>query len=463
MADLINTCFQTGIFPKSLKKAVVLPLFKKEDPEIMSNYRPISILPPLSKIIEKCLKTRLLHYFSRNKLLNQCQFGFLAGMSTQDAILSLTEKVYDNLENKLSTLAIYIDFSKCFDTLNRSILLKKLEIYGIRGIPLALFRSYLTDRFQAVKVNNTISQFKMINAGVPQGSVLGPLLYLIYVNEIPNISSQFTTCLFADDTTLIFENSNKYDLFRSCDYGINLFYSWCCANRLSINISKTKSMLFSNTLTQFDIADIHMNGIKIDYSSSLRFLGVIIDDNLKFNLHINEINKKISKNIGVIYRLKEYVPNSTLIAVYRSIIECYLNYSNLVFGNCFLAHISSLFISQKKAVRIITNNPPLTHTNPLFLDLKILKVSDLYKYNLAIYMYKNMDKFHDNFRINPANTRSGNYYVPSSRRLTQTRNQSIMHQAPIIWENIPTFVKNSVSLASFKRKYKSYLISLYNS
>ena len=149
-------------------------------------------------------------------------------------MLYLTEKIYDNINKEISTLAVYIDFSKCFDTLNRKILLKKLEIYGIRGAPFELLKSYLNNRFQAVKVNDVMSEFKLINAGVPQGSVLGPILYLIYVNELPNISDQFSTCLFADDTTLIFDSKNKYNLFNKCDFGVNLFFSWCCANRLSI-------------------------------------------------------------------------------------------------------------------------------------------------------------------------------------------------------------------------------------
>ena len=198
IADLINKCFETGTFPDSLKKAVVLPLFKKDDPEIMSNYRPISILPMLSKIIEKCIKTRLVHYFTRNNLFNKIQFGFLAGKSTQDAMIHLTEKIYSNLHDKLSTIAVFIDFSKCFDTLNRDILIKKLEIYGVRGVPLDLLKSYLENRYQAVKVNNVMSNFMPINVGVPQGSVLGPILYLIYVNDLPNISEEFSTCLFAD-------------------------------------------------------------------------------------------------------------------------------------------------------------------------------------------------------------------------------------------------------------------------
>ena len=178
--------------------------------------------------------------------------------------------------------------------------------------------------------------------------MLGPILYLIYVNELPYISDQFSTCLFADDTTLIFENSNKYDLFRQCDYGINLFYSWCCANRLSINITKTNMMLFSKVIDPTDIADVYMNNTKINYASSTRFLGVLIDDKLRFNLHINEIAKKISKNIGVLYKLRDFVPQNTLLSVYRSIIECYINYCNLIFGNTLITHISPLVITQKK-------------------------------------------------------------------------------------------------------------------
>ena len=460
-ADLINACFQTGTFPKIFKKAIVLPLYKKDDNDILSNYRPISKLPTISKIIEKCLKSRLLSYFTSNNLLNQVQFGYQPGLSTQDAILYLTEKLYSNLHSKLSSVAIYIDFSKCFDTLNRSILLKKLAAYGIRGIPLSLFSSYLDERYQSVCVNGALSDFQRINTGVPQGSVLGPILYLIYVNELPNLSDQFTSCLFADDTTLIFENKNQNDLLSSSNIGINLFYSWCCANRLSINTSKTKSMLFSNTLRPPDVAEIYMNGTKIDYASSIRFLGLIMDDKLKFNNHINLIKEKISKNAGVLYRLKQVVPHQTLVSVYRCFVECYLNYCITVFGNAYHCHINQLETAQKKCVRIIANQPPLSHTNPLFSELKLLKLSDIYKYNIAIYMYKNIDKFASLLQPNIHSTRSGIHYSPQIHRLTLTQNQSLTFQAPKIWNLIPQDIRNSPSIFSFKRKLKNHLISLY--
>lgn len=460
-SDLINNCFYFGNFPSILKKAIVLPLFKKGDPNIMSNFRPISILPFLSKIIEKCLKARLLWYFEVNNLFNRTQFGFQKNVSTQDAILHFTEQIYENLNRKLSSLAVYIDFSKCFDTLNREILLRKLKCYGIRGIPLSLFESYLSDRYQAVRVNGIISNFLAIDTGVPQGSVLGPILYLIYVNELPNISELFSTCLFADDTTLLFQSSDKNELVQKCNTGLNDFYNWCCANRLSINISKTNIMLFSNILSPSEVSNVFMNDVRINYVSSFRFLGLIIDDKLKFNVHIDHISVKISKNIGVLYKLRQYLPLDTLVIMYRNMIECYFNYCILIYGNAYKSHLNTIEISQRKSLRVICNLPPFAHTNSIFLNLRIFKFNDIYKYNLGIYMYKNMDKFSPNLINHPYATRSGNYHVPTFQRLTLTQNQSIMYQVPLNWLEIPDHVRDRASLNSFKYSYKSFLISSY--
>ena len=462
VTDLINICFQTGNYPKILKKAVVLPLLKKGDPVILSNYRPISILPTLSKIIEKCLKSRLLRYFEINNLFNNTQFGFQKNVSTQDAILHLTEQVYINLNNYLSTLAVYVDFSKCFDTLNREILLKKLELYGIRGIPLGLFSSYLSDRYQAVKVNGVMSGFRSIDTGVPQGSVLGPILYLIYVNELPNISNVFSTCLFADDTTLIFKSSNIYELSNACQIGLECFFRWCCANRLSINISKTNMMLFSNIHSPSDMTDIYMNNLKIEFASSIRFLGVLIDDKLKFVEHIDNILQKISKNIGILYRLRQFMPVHGLIMIYRSLVECYLNYCILIYGNTYQSHINRIEVAQRKCLRVISNLPPYAHSNPIFSNLHILKFNDIYRYNLGIYMYKHIDQFDSNLYNPPYSTRSGIHHEPSYQRLTVTQNQSIHYQVPSNWLRIPQTIKDQASLNSFKHRYKSFLISNYS-
>ena len=459
VTDLINTCFQTAVYPALFKKAIVIPLHKKGDPENLSNYRGISILPPISKIIEKCLKTRILKYFISKKLFTEFQFGFQSGISTQDAILYLTEKMYANLNDESSTLAVFIDFSKCFNTLKHNILIRKLEAYGIRGLPLMLFVSYLSDRYQAVRVNGTTSEFKLIRTGIPQGSVLGPILYLIFVFDLPSISNLFSICLFADDTTLIFENPRKNELVRICNEGMKVFYSWCCANRLSINISKTNVMLFSNSLCPFDV---YLNDIRIQYASSVRFLGIIIDDKLKFNLQINNFAQKISKNAGVLYKLKQYVPNDTLVCIYRSFVECYLNYCTLIYGNAYTTHLRPLQIAQKKCIRIIANKHPDARSIPIFSEFRLLKFLDIYKLNLGVYMHKNIDKFSSYIMRNPYSTRSGTYYIPGNQRLTLTKNQSIVSQGPSCWNNMLDSLKNCSSIYSFKKSYKKHLFSLYN-
>ena len=245
-SDLVNTCFLTGSFPNSLKKAEVLPLHKKGDSTTLSNYRPISILPIISKIIEKCMKSRLTAFIDKYSIVNAGQFGFQRGVSTQDAILQITEQIYESLNKNSSAIGIFIDFSKAFDTINRNILLKKLEKYGIRGLPLRLLASYLENRTQAVRVGNVLSPFKQIDMGLPQGSVLAPLLFILYVNDLPCISNLFSVTLFADDATLFIEDRNYDSLIRSCNSGLELFLTWCWANRLSVNIDKTHYLIFSN-------------------------------------------------------------------------------------------------------------------------------------------------------------------------------------------------------------------------
>ena len=297
ISDIISVCFETGSFPKCLKKALVIPLFKRGDKSNISNYRPISKLPPLSKIIEKCIKFRLISFLANANILSPYQFGFQRGLSTQDAIVYLNEKIYEALNSNLSSIGIFIDYSKAFDTINRYILINKLRCYGICGVALSLISSYLSDRWQSVKVGDTISSLKQCNLGVPQGSVLGPILFLIYVNEIPNISNTFSSCLFADDTSLIFSCNRHDSLVNLCNHGLEVFYDWSCANRLSLNNDKTNLMFFSNSKEYINLSGIQLNNSIIKNVSSVRFLGVEMDKNLKFNLHINDLAKKIAKTL----------------------------------------------------------------------------------------------------------------------------------------------------------------------
>ena len=253
------------------------------------------------------------------------------------------------MNDKLSSIGVFVDFQKAFDTVNRDILLQKLERYGIRGNALNLFSSFLTDRFQAVKVGNSISDEKQINIGIPQGSVIGPLCFLVIINEIPLISNFSSTCMFADDTSFLFSKASIDDLFSTCNLGLETFYDWCCANRLSVNISKTKYMIFSKNHLPNNIPSLFLNNSTLESVPSLRFLGIELDKNLKFNLHLLEISTKISKTAGIIRKLKDLFPSKVLINLYYSIVEPHINYCCLVFGGAYDAHLNPLIIAQKNA------------------------------------------------------------------------------------------------------------------
>ena len=463
LADLINACFVSGVFPKIFKKALVLPLFKKGSITEISNYRPISILPTFSKVIEKCLKVRLTHFLSSNNILAPQQFGFQTGLSTEDAILNFLEHIYANINNKLSSIGIFVDFQKAFDTVNRDILLQKLEKYGIRGNALDIFASFLSDRFQSVKIGNSISENKQINIGIPQGSVLGPLCFLVIVNEIPLISNFSSSCMFADDTSFLFSHADFDNLFEDCNLGLESFFDWCCANRLSVNISKTKYMIFSNNQLPNITPDLCLNNIILENVSSIRFLGIELDKNLKFNQHILDISKKISKTAGIIRKLNDFFPRNVLISLYYSLIEPHINYCCLVFGGTYNSHLDPLLIAQKKCIRAVAGASYLAHTNPLFFSLKILKFNDLYKYNLGVYMYRNLERFSIYLSNNVYNTRTNAIYNPPFQRLNLCQRQSIEYQAPNNWNEIPESIRNSSNLMSFKINYKSHLVSKYYS
>ena len=426
LVHIFNISLNTGSVPNLMKIAKVVPLFKKGDNQLVSNYRPISLLTSLSKILEKLVHTRTCTFFKKNNIFSNFQFGFRENHSTSHAILSFINKITTSTDKGCHTVGIFLDFSKAFDTINHEILLHKLSHYGIRGKALEWFRSYLTDRTHFISINNYNSSTLPITCGVPQGSLLGPLLFITYVNDIHKTSNLLSFILFADDSNIFFSHDNVNQLIRIVNSELIHVTDWIKANKLSLNLQKTNYMLFSNKINSLPDNLIFDNTV-LENVSVTKFLGVTIDNKLSWKPHIDNICKTISRNIGIINKLKFFLPSRTLLTLYHTLILPYINYGILAWGCAIQTQLHRILLLQKKALRIIFHTHFRSHTDNLFFENNILKVSDIHLFQLGQFMYKlNKDDlpvifsnmFCKNSSVHDYPTRQRNsYHLPQTRTL----------------------------------------------
>ena len=376
--------FQTAV-PDSLKNAKIIPLYKKGNINSITNYRPISLLPTLSKVFERVIFNQLYLYLDHNNLLSEEQYGFRANHSAELAAINLADYIVQEIDRKLTPVNIYIDLSKAFDTLNFDILLCKLHYYGITDIALKLLKSYMSNRKQYVKYNVNESGFKEIKTGVPQGSILGPLLFSIYINDLSTISNTFKFIMYADDTTIYFntEDFPKDNLAKHITTELDKVDVWLKHNKLSLNVEKTKCMTFHTCQKKTELLQLSIDGKPIEHVKYFKFLGILFDENLTWKCHINMVTNKLSKVIGILNRLKHVYPQNALLSIYHYLFATHLNYGLLLWGT----HVNRVSKLQKKTVRIMSNSEYLAHSEPLFKTLKLLKIEDLYKLKLMKFYY----------------------------------------------------------------------------
>ena len=246
LAHICNTSLMNGIFPDRMKIARVIPLFKNGDVKEFSNYRPVSILSQFSKILEKVFHNRLMSFINDKQILNDSQFGFRKNMSTAMAIIELVEEITTAIDEGKTTVGVFIDLKKAFDTVDHNILAKKLEHYGIRGLAKDWVCSYLENRRQYVCINNSNSDCLDVKGGVPQGSILGPALFILYVNDMCNVSKSLKSILFADDTNLFYAGKDLNEVCELVSRELDILHMWFQVNKLSLNVAKTNFMIFGN-------------------------------------------------------------------------------------------------------------------------------------------------------------------------------------------------------------------------
>ena len=388
LAHLTNLSFSEGVFPSELKIATVSPLYKSKDPMVFSNYRPISLLSVFSKILERLMYNRLLIFLNECKMINKNQFGFRNNHATYMVLLIMLENIRNSLDNGECAIGIFHHFQRAFNIVHHGILLDKLYNYGIRGIALDWFSSYLSIRLQIVSYNSCETEQKKMTCGFPQGSILGPLLFLLHINDLPMVWDLFMPIFFAVDINLFCTGNKLNILVDNISLELMKIYTWVRANKLSLNIGKTNYMLFTPKCFPRTMKHIVIDVNKIEEVRQTKFLGVILDNKLIWAAHCNYICCKMSKGIGSIIKARKVFNETTLLSLYNSLVLPYISYCIHVWWKAYDTHLNNVLVLQKKVLRVIAGVPPRTHTDNLFVQFDIFPVKKLYVYTIGIVMYK---------------------------------------------------------------------------
>ena len=381
------------------------------------------------------------------------------------AISQLCEKLTTNMEKNLVTCSVFIDLSKAFDTVDHAILLSKLNSYGIRGLANNLFKNYLDQRLQVTVVNGVRSTIKKVTCGVPQGSILGPLLFLLYVNDLPNVSL-FDVRLFADDACLLLSNKDSVMLQKICDNELIKIHNWMKINKLSINFEKTNFMIFSKKRKKVKF-NLDIEGNILNRVSNIKYLGIMINECLNWSSHIQHVRTKISRACYIISKIRYYVDQKTLIMLYYSMVYSHLTYCISSWGGAAKTVLEPLNILQRRIIRLITFSDFQCHAPPLFLKLKLLTIENIYYYKLGILFHDiQHGKVTGEININSLNTihsyntrlsHNNNYFTTHSK--TNLGLRTYISSGVKFWRKIPADLK-ALNLPRFKRDLKLFLLAV---
>jgi hypothetical protein len=412
LKHIVNLSLTTGEIPLQMKTAKVVPIFKSGDPTDVNNYRPISLLSSFGKILEKIVANKLVSFLESNKLISTQQFGFRTSHSTVHPMMLLLNHLTSALNAKKHSIVIFCDLKKAFDTCDHKILLSKLHNIGVRGTELRWFENYLSDRNQYVYINNVSSPMMKILKGVPQGSILGPILFLIYINDLPKCTNMFSL-LFADDTTLSDSDNDIQTLISRVNTEFRKITHYFRINKLSLHPDKTKFILFSanKTVINLDIelfinnnspGVVHENPNlihrmeRVDVNSkipAMRFLGVFFDPSLNFKYHVQQIMSKVSRALYILRTVKNMLTPSALKSLYYTLFHCHIIYAMPIWTVCNLQLQKDLHIKQKMAIRAVAGLKYNDHTEPTFKKLEILPLPNLIEFFNLQFMQRFTQKF----------------------------------------------------------------------
>ena len=473
LADIINRTIDTGIFPSSWKLAKVFPLFKAEDRTDPQNYRPISVLSAVSKICERVVYDQLYKYLTDNDLLTKYQSGFRSLHSTVTALLNVTNEWYLNMDESMNNLVVFLDLAKAFDTVSHEILVKKLQHYGIQGTTLNWFKSYLSNRQQQCAVRGSISKPRRIVLGVPQGSILGPLLFLIYINDLPACLAFTKPHMYADDTILNAASKSTTELIFRLNEDLKNIKNWLLANKLSLNVTKTEYMFVSTDFRLSNLGKtlpITIGDKEIKRVKSTKYLGVYLDENLKWEEHIDNLCLRVSRSINGLKQARDFVSLDVLKTIYNSLIQPIFDYCDTVWGNVNKGLANRIQKLQNRAARIITSQSYDVRSSEILKSLEWDNLALRREKRLSLLMFdvvnqKAPEYLRDLFILSSENSYKSHLRDYSQKLVfnkvpkTEYCKGSFSYRGVKNWNSLPLDLRTSTSKTTFKNNLSAIGLS----
>lgn len=452
---VINDSFKFGEFPRNLKESIVIPIPKENNTIQCDKFRPINMMPILEKIVEKTAYNQFYKYVINNKILIDNQSGFRPGHSCETSLnwLIMTLKEQRHEGNKI--IAVFLDFQRAFETIHRKRLVEKLCKYGVKETELSWFKSYLSNRTQRTKIGNVFSNIEQTTFGVPQGTILGPLLFLIYINDISCIMNNSTLSLFADDALMFVGGKNVNAIKQNIESDLNSLYEWLNMNKLKLNVGKTKCMVMN---CEFNV-NLKINGEDIQQVREIKYLGVKLDSELNFKGHMDYITKKISKKIGFLRRIRKNITTMCAINIYNTIIKPHFEFCSTILYMGNIESIRRLQILQNKAMRSILNCGYYTSIEWMLSCLRWMSINQRIVYNAILFVFKMKHKMVPEYLssnlqyiqdVQPYSLRSNSDFHLQFYRDSRTQNM-LMYKGLKQFNDLPSVIKNENVFRVFKK------------
>lgn len=471
---IANLMLSQSIFPTALKTAKIIAIPKSESATQPHQFRPISLISGLSKVLENVIKIRIQSFYTRTQFFCNSQFGFTEGKSTEDALLDFTQHVYTGINFGKKMSALFLDITKAFDTIDHELLLQALELSGIRGGPLMLLKSYLTERTQCVSVKTALSSRVITSYGTPQGSTLGPILFLVLINGFCKGRFRGRVTSFCDDTALTYEGDRWEENMHNMQIDLNYIRLWFDTNSLTLSSTKTQYMhlhlrheeippLVLNYHSR-ECLNTHGMGFnmqvcgcpKICQTKEVRYLGLIVDELLTWNTHISQCQQKLKFMLRTFYFLRNICSTDTCLQVFHALVQSRLTYAILIYGGTYPTRLRPLVLLQKHFVRVILKKNRVAPSLPLFKQIDILPLKHFYVFKVLKLYYLRSGNSPSGREIETRTRQNATYVVP--RPYNEFFKRTYLYTGPLFFNILPDNIKYLQTIKSFCKSCKGYLL-----